>query len=64
MSCNSGLASQDSDYPTQIQALLDELQQMQESPQLETTPEELEAFEREARQRPSRLVGSDGGLIG
>ena len=61
MSHNSGLASQDSDYPTQIQALLDELQQMQESPQLGTTPKELEDFKREVRQHTSPL---DSLLVG
>ena len=61
MSRNSGLASQDSDDPTQIQALLDELQQMQESPQLGTTPKDLEDFQREVRQHTSPL---DSLLVG
>lgn len=55
MTSASGLASQDTDYVRHIQAVLDELQQMQQSPQLVTSPEELEALEREIRQRTDRL---------
>src|SRR4029453_9891018 len=50
-----GLASQDTDYVRHRQAVLDELQQMQQTPRLVTSPEELEALEREIRQRTDRL---------
>jgi hypothetical protein len=55
MTSDSGLASQDTDYVRHIQAVLDELQQMQQTPRLVTSPEELEALEREIRQRTDRL---------
>src|SRR5215831_11802356 len=55
MTSESGLASQDTDYVRHIQAVLDELQQMQQTPRLVTSPEELEALEREIRQRTDRL---------
>jgi hypothetical protein len=55
MTSDSGLASQDTDYVRHIQAVLDELQQMQQPPRLVTSPEELEALEREIRQRTDRL---------
>ena len=52
---DSGLASQDTDYTRDIQAILDELQQMQQTPRLVTSPKELEALEQEIRQRTDRL---------
>src|SRR2546423_375434 len=55
MTSDSGLASQDTAYVRHIQAVLDELQQMQQTPRLVTSPEELEALEREIRQRTDRL---------
>ena len=55
MTSDSGLASQDTDYTRDIQAVLDELHQMQQTPRLVTSPEELEALEREIRQRTDRL---------
>ncbi len=55
MTSDSGLTSQDTDYARHIQEVLDELQQMQQTPQLVTSPEELEALEREIRQRTDRL---------
>src|SRR5256886_4971810 len=59
---DAGLASQDTDYTRDIQAVLDELHQMQQTPRLVTSPEELEALEREIRRRTdplgSLLVGS------
>jgi hypothetical protein len=55
MTSDSGLASQDTDYVRHIQAVLDELHQMQQTPRLVTSPEELEALEREIRQRTDRL---------
>src|SRR6266851_10459103 len=55
MTSESGLANQDSDYARQIQEALDALHQMQQSPQLVTSPEELEALEREIRQCTDRL---------
>jgi hypothetical protein len=55
MTSDSGLTRQDSDYATQIQDALDELQHMQEAPRVVTTPEELEALERDVRERTDRL---------
>jgi hypothetical protein len=55
MTSDAGLASQETDYVRHIQAVLDELQQMQQTPRLVTSPEELEALEREIRQRTDRL---------
>src|ERR1043166_7173835 len=57
MTSDSGLASQDTDYTRDIQAVLDELQQMQQTPQRVTSPEELEALEREIRP-PTDHLGS------
>jgi hypothetical protein len=55
MTSDSGLVNQDSDYVQQIQAALDELSQMQQSPKLVSNPEDLEALEREIRGRTDRL---------
>jgi hypothetical protein len=55
MTSDSGLVNQDSDYAQLIQEALDELSQLQQSPQLVRTPEELEALEREIRGRTDRL---------
>ena len=55
MTSDAGLTSQDTDYARHIQEVLDELRQMQHPPQLVTSPEELEALEREIRQRTDRL---------
>ena len=55
MMSDSGLSIQESDYASHIQAVLNELRQMQQTPQLVTSPEELEALEREIRQRTDRL---------
>jgi hypothetical protein len=55
MPSDSGLASQDTDYPREIQEALDELPQMQQTPRLVTSPEELEALERKIRQGTDRL---------
>ena len=52
---HSGLLNQASDYATQIQEALDELQQMQEAPRVVTNPEELEALER-AMFEPCRVA--------
>ena len=43
MTSDPGLTCQDSDYATQIQETLDELQQMQEVPRVVTNPEALDA---------------------
>ena len=51
MTSDSGVAKQYSDYARQIQETLDELQHMQETPRLVTSPDEREALEREMRQR-------------
>jgi len=43
MTSDAGLSSQESDYASHIQEVLNELRQMQQTPQLVTSPEELEA---------------------
>jgi hypothetical protein len=55
MMSDSGLTNQDSDDARYIQEVLNELRQMQETPRLVTSPHELEALEREIRQRTDRL---------
>ena len=55
MTSDSGLICQDTDAARHIQVVLDELHQMQQTPRLVTSPEELEALEREIRQRTDRL---------
>ena len=55
MPSDSGFNSQDTNYARHIQEVLDELRQMQQPPQLVTSPDELEALEREIRQRTDRL---------
>ena len=55
MTSDAGLTSQDTDDAKHIQEVLDELRQMQQSPRLVTSPEELEALEHEIRQRTDRL---------
>ena len=57
MTSNAGLTSQDTDYTQHIQAVLSERHQMQQTPRLVMSPEELEALEREIRQRTD-LLGS------
>src|SRR3954463_8924968 len=51
----SGLASQDTDNARHIQEVLNELRQLQQCPRLVTSPDDLEALEREIRQRTDRL---------
>jgi hypothetical protein len=55
MTSDPGVTRQDSDYASQIQEALDELQQMQEAPRVVTNPEELDALERDIRGRTDRL---------
>src|SRR5215471_6554745 len=55
MTSESGLTSQDTDYARHIQEILNELRQMQQTPRLVTSPDDLEALEREIRQRTDRL---------
>jgi hypothetical protein len=55
MTSDPGVTRQDSDYASQIQEALDELQQMQEAPRVVTTPEDLDTLEREIRGRTDRL---------
>src|SRR5258708_3501970 len=55
MTSESGFKSQDTDYARHIQKGLDALRQMQQTPRLVTSPEELEALEHEIRQRTDRL---------
>jgi hypothetical protein len=55
MTSDSGVTSQDTDYAKHIQEVLDELRQLQQTPRLVTSPDDLEALEREIRQRTDRL---------
>lgn len=55
MTSDAGLPSQDTDYARHIQEVLHELRQMQQTPRLVTSPDDLEALEREIRQRTDRL---------
>src|SRR5499427_79609 len=55
MTSESGLTSQDTDNARHIQEILNELQQMQQTPRLVTSPDDLEALEREVRQRTDHL---------
>ena len=55
MMSDSGLISQDSDYPKAIQEVLDELHQMQQTSRLVTNPDALETLAREIRQRTDHL---------
>jgi hypothetical protein len=57
MTSDAGLTCQDTGYARQIQDVLDELEPMQQTPQLVTSPEELEALERAIRQRTDQLGG-------
>jgi hypothetical protein len=55
MMSDAGLTSQDTDYARHIQEVLHELRQMERTPRLVTSPDELETLEREIRQRTDRL---------
>src|SRR5215813_14385883 len=55
MTSEAGLMSQDTDYTRLIQEVLNELRQMEQTPRLVSSPGELEALEREIRQRTDRL---------
>ena len=55
MTSESGLTSQDTDNARHIQEVLNELRQMQQTPRLVTSPDDLEALEREIRQRTDYL---------
>jgi hypothetical protein len=55
MTSDSGFNSQDMEYARHIQEVLDELRQMQQTPRLVTSPEELETLEHAIRQRTDRL---------
>ena len=52
---SAGLTCQGSDYARHIQEVLDELGQLQQTPRLVTSPEDLEALEHEIRQRTDHL---------
>src|SRR5215831_14692434 len=52
---SSGLTCQDPEYARHIQEVLDELGQLQQTPRLVTSPEDLEALEHEIRQRTAHL---------
>ena len=55
MTSDSGLIRQHTDYPQAIQEVLYHLHQMQLTPKLATTPEEVEAVERDIRQHTDHL---------
>src|SRR5882672_12736447 len=55
MTSDAGLIRQDTDYTQALQEVLAQLHQMQQTPQLVSSPEALEALEREIRQRTDRL---------
>ena len=55
MTSDSGLTSQDTDYAKHIQEVLNALRQLQQTPRLVTSPDELEALERAIRQCTDRL---------
>src|SRR5215831_14247065 len=55
MTNDSGSTRQATDYGRHIQEALHELHQLQQTPRLVTSPDELEALEREIRQRTDRL---------
>src|SRR5215831_1933979 len=55
MTSESGLTSQDTDNARHIQEVLNELRQMQQTPRLVTSPDDLEALEREIRQHTDHL---------
>src|SRR2546423_533390 len=55
MTSDSDSTSQDTDYARHIQEALHELHQLQQTPRLVTSPDELEAMERENRQSTDRL---------
>jgi hypothetical protein len=55
MTSASGSTSQDTDNARHIQEILNELRQMQQTPRLVTSPDDLEALEREIRQRTDHL---------
>jgi hypothetical protein len=55
MPSDSGSTRQDTDYARHIQEALHELHQLQQTPRLVTSPADLEALEREIRQRTARL---------
>ena len=52
---SAGSPCQDTDYARHIQAILDELGQIQQTPRRVTSPEDLEALEHEIRQRTDPL---------
>src|SRR6266849_6765866 len=51
----SGLTRQDTDNARHIQEILNELRQMQQTPRLVTSPDDLAVLERDIRQRTDRL---------
>src|SRR3989441_13118074 len=55
MTSDLGSTRQDTEYARHIQEALHELHQLQQTPRLVTSPDELEALEREIRQRTDRL---------
>jgi len=55
MTIKSCLTYEDTDYARHIQEALHELHQLQQTPRLVTSPDELEALEREIRQHTDRL---------
>jgi hypothetical protein len=60
MTSDSGLSSQDTDYARYIQEVLSELHQMQQTPRLVTSPEELELEQREHEESRSLWFRLEG----
>ena len=59
MTSDAGLASQDTDYTRDIQAVLDELHQMQQTPRVVTSPDALYRGLRGPRPYLEELVDAD-----
>jgi hypothetical protein len=55
MTSDAGVTNQDTDYAGHIQEVLHELRQRAQTPRLGTSPDDLEALEREIRPRTNRL---------
>ena len=55
MPSDPGATRQDTDYARHIQEALHELHQLQQTPRLVTSPDELETLEHEIRQCTNRL---------
>ena len=61
MTSDSGSTRQDTDYTRHIEEALHALHQLQQTPRLVTSPDELETLEREIRQHTDHLGRADLG---